>query len=78
MLVLFSFSYKFGYKVHKRGWCLSMKENKITNLKEFMMAYGSKKSDIEISQMLSVPIEQVKSERGKMSLNYMKRKIRSY
>jgi len=55
-----------------------MKENKITNLKEFMMAYGGKKSDIEISQMLSVPIEQVKSERGKMSLHNMKRKIRSY
>jgi len=55
-----------------------MKENKITNLKEFLVAYGSKKSDIEISQMLSVPIEQVKSERGKISFENMRNKIRSY
>lgn len=55
-----------------------MKKNKITNLKEFLMAYGNKKSDMEISQMLSVPIEQVKSERGKISYENVKQKIRSY
>lgn len=55
-----------------------MKSNKITNLKEFLVAYGSKKSDVEISQMLSVSIEQVKSERGKISLENMKKKVKSY
>ena len=55
-----------------------MKQNKITNLKEFLMAYGSKKSDIEISKMLSIPIEQVKSERRKISFENMKMKARSY
>lgn len=64
--------------VLRKGWWLLMRENKITNLKEFLMAYGSKKSDIEISQMLSVPIEQVKSERGKISFENMKKKIGSY
>lgn len=55
-----------------------MRQNKITNLKEFIMAYGSTKSDIEISQMLSVPIEQVRSERGKISLDNMKKGIKSF
>jgi len=55
-----------------------MKEYKITNLKEFLMSYGSKKSDIEISQMLSIPIEQIKSERGKISFENMRNKIRGY
>ncbi|WP_156774365.1 hypothetical protein [Alkaliphilus oremlandii] len=46
-----------------------MAHKRITNLKEFLLAYGSKKSDLEISQMLSVPIEQIKDERKKMALN---------
>lgn len=55
-----------------------MRENKITNLKEFLVAYGNKKSDMEISQMLSVPIEQVRSERQQISSENMKKKMGSY
>lgn len=55
-----------------------MRENKITNLKDFLLTYGGRKSDMEISQMLSIPLEQVKSERGKISRDNMKRKLNSY
>ena len=55
-----------------------MKKNKINTLKEFLLAYGNKKSDIEISEMLSLPIEQVKSERGKISSENMRRKVKSH
>lgn len=55
-----------------------MRENKITNLKDFLISYRNKKSDMEISRMLSVPIEQIKSERGKINTSNMKKKIGSY
>ncbi len=53
-----------------------MKKNKISTLKDFLLAYGNKKSDIEISEMLSLPIEQIKSERGKIASENMKNKMR--
>ena len=35
-----------------------MNQNKATSLKDFLLAYGNKKSDSEISQMLSISIDQ--------------------
>ncbi|ABR46323.1 hypothetical protein Amet_0080 [Alkaliphilus metalliredigens QYMF] len=52
-----------------------MNGDRITNLKEFVTAYGGRKSDIEIAEMLEAPIDQVKSERRKLSFDTFKTKI---
>ncbi|MDI9475294.1 MAG: hypothetical protein ACOX0L_08535 [Natronincolaceae bacterium] len=43
-----------------------MRQNKATSLKDFLLAYNNKKTDMEISQMLSIPIEQIKREKEKI------------
>ena len=52
-----------------------MRENKATSLKEFLLAYNNKKSDMEISQMLSMPIEQIKREKEKIFIDNMKKNL---
>jgi len=37
-----------------------MYSRKINNLKDLVTVYGQKKSDIEISKMLDIPIDQIK------------------
>jgi len=37
-----------------------MYSRKINNLKDLVKVYGQKKSDIEISKMLDIPIDQIK------------------
>lgn len=41
--------------------------NRITNLEDFVKAYEGKKSDAEISNLLDIPIDEVKGEREKIS-----------
>lgn len=48
-----------------------MRENKATSLKDFLLVYNNKKTDMQISQMLSVPIEQIKREKEKIFANEM-------
>ena len=41
-----------------------MKGIQIKNLRDLIKAYGDHKSDLEISQMLSIPLDQVSKERS--------------
>lgn len=43
-----------------------MKGTQIKNLRDLIKAYGEHKSDVEISQMLSIPVEQVSKERREL------------
>lgn len=52
-----------------------MRENKATSLKEFLLAYDNKKSDMEISQMLSIPIEQIQREKEKIFADNKKKTL---
>ena len=54
-----------------------MREDKATCLKDFLLAYNNKKTDIEISQMLSIPIEQIKREKEKIFTNRMEKTLES-
>ena len=49
-----------------------MKNDKINSLKDLIIAYGSQKTDQEISQLLSIPLDQVKNERKKVTLERVK------
>ncbi len=50
-----------------------MREDKATSLKEFLLIYNDRKSDEEISQMLSISMEQIKREKEKIFANNTKR-----
>ncbi|HZJ76073.1 MAG TPA: hypothetical protein VFC70_00055 [Oscillospiraceae bacterium] len=49
-----------------------MRKNKATDLKDFLLIYYNKKSDAEISQLLFIPIEQVRREKEKISAGDIK------
>ncbi|AKL93587.1 hypothetical protein CACET_c00690 [Clostridium aceticum] len=51
-------------------------KNKITNLRTFLQAYNLKKSDVEISHMLDISIDEVKSHRKEVARNTMLTKIK--
>ncbi len=48
-----------------------MREDKATSLKDFLLVYNNKRTDREISQMLSIPIEQIRREKEKIFPNHM-------
>ncbi len=50
-----------------------MTSHKIDNLKDFIKAYGNKKTDQEISEMLDIPLEQVKNQKEKSLINIDKK-----
>lgn len=52
-----------------------MRENKATSLKDFLLVYNNKKTDMEISQMLSIPIEQIKREKERIFENNMEKTL---
>ncbi len=52
-----------------------MRENKATSLKDFLLVYNNKKTDMEISQMLSIPIEQIKREKEKIFKGNMEKTL---
>ncbi len=54
-----------------------MRENKATSLKDFLLAYNNRKSDTEISQMLSIPIEQIKREKEKISADNIEKNLKT-
>lgn len=43
-----------------------MKEYQIKSLRELIKAYGEHKTDMEISQLLAIPLNQVSQERKKL------------
>lgn len=43
-----------------------MREYQIKSLKELIKAYGNHKSDLEISQLLDIPLEKVSEERREL------------
>ncbi|SCX79924.1 hypothetical protein [Alkaliphilus peptidifermentans] len=49
-----------------------MKDNQIKTLKDFIITYGNQKSDMEISHMFNISVDQVKSERNKIDKNNFK------
>ncbi|ARE85758.1 hypothetical protein [Clostridium formicaceticum] len=53
-------------------------KDKITNLKTFLQAYNHKKSDMEISHMLDISIDEVKSHRKEVCRNTMLTKIEQH
>lgn len=53
-----------------------MRENKATSLKDFLLVYNNKKTDMQISQMLSVPIEQIKREKEKIFADNMEKTLK--
>ncbi|MCK9268062.1 MAG: hypothetical protein M0P14_05070 [Alkaliphilus sp.] len=52
-----------------------MREDKATSLKDFLLAYNNKRTDKEISQMLSIPIEQIRREKEKIFTDRMKKNL---
>jgi len=52
-----------------------MREDKATSLKDFLLAYNNKRTDKEISQMLSIPIEQIRREKEKIFTDHMKKNL---
>ncbi|SET23791.1 hypothetical protein SAMN05660297_01787 [Natronincola peptidivorans] len=52
--------------------------DKITNLQKFVTAYRNRKSDMEISTMLDVSIDEVKSQRKEVLRKNMERKFRKH
>ncbi|WP_090548570.1 hypothetical protein [Natronincola ferrireducens] len=46
--------------------------NKITNLRNLVKAYGNKKSDVEISTMLDISIDEVNGQRKEILRDSMK------
>ncbi|MFW5648114.1 MAG: hypothetical protein ACOCG5_03435 [Candidatus Alkaliphilus sp. MAG34] len=54
-----------------------MRENKATSLKDFLLVYNNKKTDMQISQMLSVPIEQIRREKEKIFADEMDKTLES-
>ncbi len=51
-------------KLNKDG--VYMKDYQIKSLRELIKAYGDHKTDVEISQLLAVPLNQVSQERKKL------------
>lgn len=51
-------------------------DNKITNLKKLVQAYSNRKSDMEISRMLDISIDKVKSQRKESLRNDMEIKMK--
>ncbi len=54
-----------------------MRENKATSLKDFLLAYNNKRTDKEISQMLSIPIEQIRREKEKIFPNRIEENLKT-
>ena len=52
-----------------------MREDKATSLKDFLLVYNNKSTDREISQMLSIPIEQIRREKEKIFANRMEKNL---
>ncbi|HZK37400.1 MAG TPA: hypothetical protein VFC98_00770 [Clostridia bacterium] len=52
-----------------------MREDKATSLKDFLLVYNNKRTDREISQMLSIPIEQIRREKEKIFANRMEKNL---
>ena len=52
-----------------------MREDKATSLKDFLLVYNNKRTDKEISQMLSIPIEQIRREKEKIFANRMEKNL---
>ena len=52
-----------------------MREDKATSLKDFLLAYNNKRTDREISQMLSIPIEQIRREKEKIFTNCIEKNL---
>ncbi|SNS45738.1 hypothetical protein SAMN05446037_1010112 [Anaerovirgula multivorans] len=50
--------------------------NKITNLKNLVQAYSNRKSDMEISHMLDISIDKVKSQRKENLRNNLQTKMK--
>lgn len=55
-----------------------MRNRKITNLKDLVKAYHNRKSDLEISHMLHIPVDEVRNQRRRNSLEALKVKMGQY
>lgn len=63
-------------KATKISKVVALLPHKITNLKNFIEAYGNRKSDVEISQMLDISIDQVKKQRKEVLGSNRKKKTK--
>ncbi|MCC5911104.1 MAG: hypothetical protein JJT76_11775 [Clostridiaceae bacterium] len=52
--------------------------HKITNLKNLVKVYGNKKSDVEISNMLGISIDDIKSQKREVLRDTMLSKIKKH